>query len=158
MFDPIQHALIAIAIQIPIIIRLLAVRSRELSNLCVGPNRSRLSRAVGTVTSAYVSKNCIREFHYGKKGKRDIAIHLLHLSIHLQKPVCHTMLTFISILLLFIPLTLAKNATYATCQMPKPQGQQLNGCPNGTLYVSQTDPQAGYGQISSAIAALPNDT
>ncbi|KAJ9103766.1 hypothetical protein QFC21_002228 [Naganishia friedmannii] len=48
--------------------------------------------------------------------------------------------------------------TYSACQMPKAQGEQLNGCPTGTLYVSQTDPQAGYGSIQSAISSLPNDT
>lgn len=40
------------------------------------------------------------------------------------------------------------------CQQPKELGSQLDGCPNGTLYVSQTDPQAPYGQISEAVRAM----
>ena len=51
----------------------------------------------------------------------------------------------------------AQDTQYAACQMPQQQGQQLSKCPNGTIYVSQTDPQAGYGQISDAISALPQD-
>ncbi|KAJ9117738.1 hypothetical protein QFC20_000016 [Naganishia adeliensis] len=47
--------------------------------------------------------------------------------------------------------------TYSECQKLKPQGEQLNGCPEGTLYVSQTDPQANYGSIQKAIMSLPND-
>ncbi|KAJ9092225.1 hypothetical protein QFC19_008762 [Naganishia cerealis] len=43
-----------------------------------------------------------------------------------------------------------KMTTYSACQMPKPQGQQLSECPDGTLYVSQTDPQAEYGTASLA--------
>lgn len=43
---------------------------------------------------------------------------------------------------------LAFNSTYSYCQLPKPQGQQLLGCPNGTVYVSQTDPQSGFGSVS----------
>lgn len=42
----------------------------------------------------------------------------------------------------------ARSTTYSECQRPKPQGQQLQGCPDGTLYVSQTDPQAEYGTVS----------
>ncbi len=41
----------------------------------------------------------------------------------------------------------AANATYSWCQYPKDQGKQLTGCPNGTIYVSQTDPQAQYGTV-----------
>jgi hypothetical protein len=40
---------------------------------------------------------------------------------------------------------------YAACQLPKQQGRQLEGCPNGTIYVSQTDPQAKYGSIGTAL-------
>jgi hypothetical protein len=39
------------------------------------------------------------------------------------------------------------NSTWAACQYPRAQGSQLDQCPNGTLYVSQTDPQAGFGQV-----------
>ncbi|KZP27716.1 carbohydrate esterase family 8 protein [Athelia psychrophila] len=68
------------------------------------------------------------------------------------------MLVLASLLsLLLVPSTLAANAVYSQCQYPKPQGSQLDGCPNGTFYVSQTDPQAGYGTISAALAALPDD-
>lgn len=42
--------------------------------------------------------------------------------------------------------------TYAECQRPKPQGQQLNSCPNGTVYVSQTDPQSSYGSVRMVMA------
>jgi hypothetical protein len=42
----------------------------------------------------------------------------------------------------------AGNSTYSWCQYPKEQGLQLNGCPDGTVYVSQTDPQAEYGTVS----------
>lgn len=41
-----------------------------------------------------------------------------------------------------------KDTTYAECQRPKEQGKQLQGCPEGTVYVSQTDPQANYGSVS----------
>ncbi len=48
----------------------------------------------------------------------------------------------------------AANTTWSWCQYPKAQGQQLMGCPNGTVYVSQTDPQAGFGTIQDAIESL----
>ncbi|KAL7424629.1 hypothetical protein Q5752_000313 [Cryptotrichosporon argae] len=51
-----------------------------------------------------------------------------------------------------------RTSAYAACQSPRSQGQQLALCPNGTLYVSQTDPEAEYGTIQSAVLALPNDT
>lgn len=41
-----------------------------------------------------------------------------------------------------------RSTTYSECQRPKPQGTQLQGCPEGILYVSQTDPQAEYGTVS----------
>jgi hypothetical protein len=43
------------------------------------------------------------------------------------------------------------NSTWAACQHPRAQGSQLDQCPNGTLYVSQTDPQAEFGQVSRAL-------
>lgn len=64
----------------------------------------------------------------------------------------------VTLALASVPLCSAWNSTYAACQFPRAQGQQLSGCPAGTLYVSQTDPQAGYGTINGALAALPNDT
>lgn len=39
------------------------------------------------------------------------------------------------------------STTYAECQRPKAQGQQLNSCPNGTVYVSQTDSQSSFGSV-----------
>jgi hypothetical protein len=48
----------------------------------------------------------------------------------------------------------ATNTTWSWCQYPKAQGQQLTGCPSGTVYVSQTDPQAGFGTIQDAIESL----
>ncbi|KAJ9103773.1 hypothetical protein QFC21_002235 [Naganishia friedmannii] len=52
----------------------------------------------------------------------------------------------------------SSSTTYAECQRPKDvQGTQLQGCPNGTIYVSQTDPQSGFGSIQQAILSLPND-
>ncbi|PWN47469.1 pectin lyase-like protein [Violaceomyces palustris] len=47
--------------------------------------------------------------------------------------------------------------TYSECQRPKPQGQQLESCPAGTVYVSQTDPQSTFGTIQAAILSLPLD-
>lgn len=44
-----------------------------------------------------------------------------------------------------------KDTTYAECQRPKEQGKQLQGCPEGTVYVSQTDPQANYGSVSLVV-------
>jgi hypothetical protein len=41
-----------------------------------------------------------------------------------------------------------RSTTYSECQRPKAQGTQLQGCPEGILYVSQTDPQAEYGTVS----------
>jgi len=52
-------------------------------------------------------------------------------------------------------LSLAANSTISQCQYLRPQGQQLQGCLNGTLYVSQTDPQAGYGTIQAACSNYP---
>ncbi|KAJ9092222.1 hypothetical protein QFC19_008759 [Naganishia cerealis] len=38
------------------------------------------------------------------------------------------------------------STTYAECQRPKDvQGTQLQGCPENTVYVSQTDPQSEFG-------------
>ena len=42
-----------------------------------------------------------------------------------------------------------KNATtFSECQRPRAQGHQLESCPNGTVYVSQTDPQSNFGSVS----------
>lgn len=46
--------------------------------------------------------------------------------------------------------------TFRQCQ--KKTANQLDGCPSGTIYVSQTDKKAGFQTIQSAIASLPNDT
>ncbi|KAI5453717.1 hypothetical protein NCC49_005533 [Naganishia albida] len=47
--------------------------------------------------------------------------------------------------------------TYSECQKPRPQGRQLEACPNGTVYVSQTDPQSNFGSIQDAVLSLPFD-
>jgi pectin methylesterase-like acyl-CoA thioesterase len=46
--------------------------------------------------------------------------------------------------------------TYANCQ--RKTCKPLDGCPNGTLYVSHTDPAANFTTVQAAIASLPNDT
>ncbi|KAI0802480.1 carbohydrate esterase family 8 protein [Xylaria sp. FL0064] len=46
--------------------------------------------------------------------------------------------------------------TYQQCQ--KRTANQLDGCPTGTIYVSQTDKSAQFQTIQSAISSLPNDT
>jgi 1-acyl-sn-glycerol-3-phosphate acyltransferase len=77
----------------------------------------------------------------------------------------HLSLTDLSLLGLFLSSVSAipttrnndkKNraTTYSECQKPKPQGKQLDGCPEGTLYVSQTDPQANYGSVSCGVVSV----
>ncbi|WRT68267.1 uncharacterized protein IL334_005243 [Kwoniella shivajii] len=63
---------------------------------------------------------------------------------------------FIALVVLLAGTSTLAN-TYAECQRPKSQGQQLQGCPNGTIYVSQTDAQAEYGTIQGAVQSLSND-
>ena len=46
--------------------------------------------------------------------------------------------------------------TYSVCQ--RYTDPPLEGCPSGTLYVSNSDPRAKYKSIQSAIKDLPNDT
>ncbi|GAW23248.1 hypothetical protein ANO14919_128010 [Xylariales sp. No.14919] len=46
--------------------------------------------------------------------------------------------------------------TYKQCQ--KRTANPLDGCPSGTIYVSQADKRAGFQTIQSAISSLPNDT
>ncbi|KAI1277275.1 carbohydrate esterase family 8 protein [Xylaria sp. FL0933] len=46
--------------------------------------------------------------------------------------------------------------TYQQCQ--KRTANPLDGCPTGTIYVSQTDESAQFQTIQSAISSLPNDT
>lgn len=46
--------------------------------------------------------------------------------------------------------------TYAKCQ--KKTLNPLQGCPNGTIYVSQNDTRASFTSIQSAILSIPNDT
>ncbi len=46
--------------------------------------------------------------------------------------------------------------TYKQCQ--KRTANPLDGCPSGTIYVSQTDQSAEFRTIQSAISSLPNDT
>ncbi|KAI1501881.1 pectin methylesterase family protein [Biscogniauxia marginata] len=56
-------------------------------------------------------------------------------------------------------VTFAKNVpaqSYRLCQ--KKTSDPLEGCPDGTLYVSQSDTRADFSTIQSAIASLPNNT
>ncbi|KAI0863544.1 carbohydrate esterase family 8 protein [Xylaria cubensis] len=46
--------------------------------------------------------------------------------------------------------------TFKQCQ--KKTANPLDGCPDGTIYVSQTDISAEFHTIQSAISSLPNDT
>lgn len=46
--------------------------------------------------------------------------------------------------------------TFAECQ--KKTADPLQGCPNGTIYVSLNDTNADFNSIQSAIASIPNDT
>ncbi|KAI1436417.1 carbohydrate esterase family 8 protein [Xylaria sp. CBS 124048] len=46
--------------------------------------------------------------------------------------------------------------TYEECQ--KKTLDPLDGCPSGTIYVSQTDENVKYRTIQGAISSLPNDT
>ncbi|KAI0487634.1 carbohydrate esterase family 8 protein [Xylaria cf. heliscus] len=46
--------------------------------------------------------------------------------------------------------------TFDKCQ--KKTANPLDGCPSGTIYVSQTDKSAKFQSIQSAISSLPNDT
>ncbi|KAF9221521.1 carbohydrate esterase family 8 protein [Gyrodon lividus] len=62
---------------------------------------------------------------------------------------------------IFILLTLlalraqALSPAYITCQLQKSDGlSPLAGCPEGTLYVSQTDPAAHFAGVQSAISSL----
>ncbi|KAH9888718.1 pectin methylesterase family protein [Xylariomycetidae sp. FL2044] len=74
------------------------------------------------------------------------------------------MMALMYLLLLMIPcLGLATSITnygtpqtYSQCQ--KKTSNPLEGCPQETLYVSQSDRRAGFQTIQSAIASLPNDT
>ncbi|KAG9315035.1 carbohydrate esterase family 8 protein [Chiua virens] len=51
----------------------------------------------------------------------------------------------------------ALSPAYITCQFQKPYGvSALTGCPEDTLYVSQTDPEANYTNVQSAISSLPD--
>ncbi|KAI0405572.1 carbohydrate esterase family 8 protein [Xylaria palmicola] len=46
--------------------------------------------------------------------------------------------------------------TFKQCQ--KKTANPLDGCPPGTIYVSQTDKRAKFQTIQSAVSSLPNDT
>lgn len=49
----------------------------------------------------------------------------------------------------------ALSPAYIKCQLQKPNGiSALTGCPEGTLYVSQTDPEAHYASVQSAVSSL----
>lgn len=63
-------------------------------------------------------------------------------------------------LLLLAPQAIAIDkppaTTYKDCQ--KITEEPLDGCPNGTLYVSRNDTSADFTSIQAAIRSLPNDT
>jgi hypothetical protein len=46
--------------------------------------------------------------------------------------------------------------TYAECQ--RITKEPLEGCPEGTIYVSQNDTSAGFQSIQAAILSIPNNT
>ncbi|KIJ62682.1 carbohydrate esterase family 8 protein [Hydnomerulius pinastri MD-312] len=51
----------------------------------------------------------------------------------------------------------ALSPVYIACQLQKPTGiSPLVGCPEGTLYVSPTDPAANHATVQSAVASLPD--
>ena len=56
--------------------------------------------------------------------------------------------------LLALPVQ-ALSPAYIACQLQKPNGiSALTSCPEGTLYVSKTDPEARYTSVQSAISSL----
>jgi hypothetical protein len=63
--------------------------------------------------------------------------------------------TFAVITFLLALCVQALSPAYITCQLQKPNGiSALEGCPEGTLYVSQTDPEAHYTSVQSAVSSL----
>ncbi|KAN0087677.1 carbohydrate esterase family 8 protein [Tylopilus felleus] len=55
----------------------------------------------------------------------------------------------------FFRFVLNLSATYISCQLQKPAGESpLQGCPNGTIYVSATDPSANFSGVQEAIDSL----
>ncbi|KAF8133911.1 carbohydrate esterase family 8 protein [Boletus edulis] len=53
-------------------------------------------------------------------------------------------------------LVLSLSPAYLSCQLQKPTGESaLAGCPEGTLYVSSTDPSANFTSVQEAINSLP---
>lgn len=63
-------------------------------------------------------------------------------------------LTFFYLSVLF-RLVLGLSPTHLACQLLKSAGESaLTGCPEGTLYVSQTDPSANFSSVQEAINSL----
>lgn len=63
-------------------------------------------------------------------------------------------LTFFCLSILF-RLVLSLSPTYISCQLQKSAGESaLVGCPEGTLYVSPSDPSANFSGVQEAINSL----
>ena len=58
--------------------------------------------------------------------------------------------------ILLINLVFAETSVYSGCQAPT--ANPLDGCPPGTILVSQTDCRASFTTIQSAISSIPNDS
>ncbi|KAF8558296.1 carbohydrate esterase family 8 protein [Imleria badia] len=64
-------------------------------------------------------------------------------------------LTFFCLSILF-QLVLSLSPTYISCQLQKSANESaLVGCPEGTLFVSPTDPSANFSGVQEAINSLP---
>ena len=57
--------------------------------------------------------------------------------------------------LTYLPSSLALSSRYLSCQLQKPDGTSaLEGCPDGTLYVSATDSEANFTAVQDAVLSL----
>lgn len=75
----------------------------------------------------------------------------------LSDSVRKTMLALSSFLVLALatPWTLALSPTFIHCQLQKPHNESpLTGCPNGTIFVSATDPRAQFKTVQDAVSSL----
>ena len=63
--------------------------------------------------------------------------------------------TFLLCALTCLPLSSALSARYLACPLQKSNGTSaLTGCPDGTLYVSATDPKANFTTVQDAVLSL----
>ncbi|KAI0345642.1 pectin lyase-like protein [Trametopsis cervina] len=61
-------------------------------------------------------------------------------------------------LLLLVSTAAALSPKYLPCQLQKPSGvSPLSGCPDGTVFVSPSDPTASFSSVQAAIESLPNE-